>query len=84
MDGAVTHIGVQKGLIREAWLPTSNPWAVDAVMVGEEIGSDRAVRHMAKDHPKVAKGMLVAMIAIRGLAVASNIHQIRIAQRSRQ
>jgi|KBSMisStaDraftv2_1062788.scaffolds.fasta_scaffold374837_2 hypothetical protein len=75
-DAATTHHIVTTGG-REVILPTQNPYAIDGVLLTQAFAADHALRNVARTHPRLAIGLGVGLVAVRGFAVAHNLRQIQ-------
>jgi len=73
-DAATTHVGLASGRKVEVLLPTQNPWAADAMIMGQAAMSAATIKFVRdKGHPHMAKGLLVGLVAVRGAAVVVNV-----------
>jgi len=75
-DAASTHIGINKGLVREALIPTQNVYVIDSVVAGEGLLTTKGLIKLNKTHPVAAKLLGVGMIAARSFVVFNNMKQI--------
>ncbi len=75
VDAASTHIALGKGA-RET-IMTQNAVIDDFIIAGEGVGVVYNANRLNKPHPKLAKGVLIAMIAVRAAVVVNNIHTIQ-------
>lgn len=76
-DATTTHVALAHGA-REVSLPTQNRWMATAMVAGESAGMSYGLIWLDKtQHPKLARGLGWTAVAIRGVIVVNNIHQLR-------
>ena len=73
-DSVTTHQALARGA-REAWLPTQQPWAIDAAIAsGAVLGSAEVIYLWQRGHKK--KALLMTGI-VAGVHTAAAIHNTR-------
>ena len=76
-DATTTTYGINKGIVREALMPTQNVYVISSVTGVEAELTTRGLIKLNKTHPIAAKVLGIGMIAARGLVVSSNMNQLR-------
>jgi hypothetical protein len=76
-DSASTHVFINRG-IREAVLPTQNPYAIHGIMAAKATGVSLASEFVKKrGNKKIAAAILIAGIVVEGYAVQHNVRAMR-------
>jgi hypothetical protein len=76
-DSASTHVFINKG-IREAVLPTQNPYIIHGIMAAKATGVSLAADFVRrKGNKKIAAVILISGIIVEGFAVQHNIRAMR-------
>lgn len=73
-DAISTHVSIYKGA-HEAFIPSQQPWAIDAILATEAVGGWWAATEFYKEHPKLTKFMVITAIAAHG---AASYHNFRV------
>ena len=74
-DAATTTIALKHGG-REVLLPTQNPALIDALTAGQAASVSLALVRLHRTHPKLAVGMGLLSVGIRGFVVTHNVGQL--------
>ena len=74
-DAASTHVMLNRGG-QELWLPTQNPWAIDAIVGGQAVAAGLMLSWLDKhEHPKAARIIGWSIVGVRAVVVAHNLGQ---------
>lgn len=76
-DAVVTHAALRTDRVVELHL-SQNPWVTDALVAGQAGAWLLAERRLRKGHPKLAMGVTLGLVAVRGWAVAQNVHTLEV------
>jgi hypothetical protein len=75
-DCLTTDIALARGG-RESWLPTQNPFILNAAVAGATTAQIIGLQQVRKTHPRLATSLAIAFIVIRGAVVIHNVRQLR-------
>ena len=74
-DATTTTIVLKHGG-REVELPTQNPYVIDGLTAGQAVGVAGMLVRLHRTHPKLAVGMGLLSVGVRGFVVAHNVSQL--------
>lgn len=75
-DAITTHISLNRGAVERNPMMTQSAGANDAIFASEAVAMGLVMKKFAPQHPKLAKTLAVAGIALSGYAAVHNIQTI--------
>jgi hypothetical protein len=73
-DAVGTHVCIHNHTCHEAWIPTQNPWAIDASVMASAATQSWILSTLDKHgHPKMARVIGWSLIAGRGVVLVHNM-----------
>ncbi len=76
-DAASTHYALTQRNAKEVVIPTQNPFAIDAIVLGEAGLASFGLNRLNHDHPKLTKIVGWSIIGMRSFVVTRNIMELR-------